>query len=219
MDNDSIREFIDVYPGYLRVNKETLALKIDYIVVSELLLMAYRLDLIGPDNINKKYENDKIEMKISLVGELFKSMARRMLEKSGLAFTCSMERLQSRLLFISKKDIYRNNNNDDNNNNEDNNIQHSYANFLSNSITLKEGIPIWHKKNTSTFYEIENHHIDGITFLSSILTYENILFLKEEWEQILSKSLMSLLPAPPLHSFLYSETKFNKWLASRQYNK
>jgi len=219
MDNDSIREFIDDYPGYLRVNKETLALKIDYIVISEILLMAYRSNLLDYD-IDKNYENNMNDLKISILDKLFKSMARRILEKSGLAFTCSMERLQSRLLFISKKDIYRNNNNDDNNNNnEDNNIQHSYANLLSNSITLKEGIPIWHKKKTSTFYEIENHHIDGITFLSSILTYENILFLKEEWEQILSKSLMSLLPAPPLHSFLYSETKFNKWLASRQYYK
>ena len=52
MDNDSIREFIDDYPGYLRVNKETLALKIDYIVISEILLMAYRSNLLDYD-INK----------------------------------------------------------------------------------------------------------------------------------------------------------------------
>lgn len=219
MDNDSIRKFIDDYPGYLRVNKETLAVKIDYIVISEILLMAYRSNLLAL-NINENDTNDK---KISLLSKLFKSMARRMLEKSGLAFTCSMERLQSRLLFISKKIVHAKNSDDNCNDYEEevaHEVQHPYENFISDSITLKEGAPMWHKSNeTSIFYEIENPHIEGITFLASILTDESILLLKEEWEQVLSKSLMSLLPAPPLHSFLYSETKFNNWLGSRQYNK
>ena len=222
MDNDSIRKFIDDYPGYLRVNKETLAVKIDYIVISEILLMAYRSNLLG-SNINENNTNDK---KISLLSKLFKSMARRMLEKSGLAFTCSMERLQSRLLFILKKELYIknevNNINDDDNNEEEetgDEIQQLYANFLSNSITLNKGIPMWNKNNTNTIDNCESSHIDGINFLASLLTYDDILLLKEEWENIIRKSQLSLLPAPPLHSFLYTETKFSNWLSSRRYNK
>lgn len=208
MDNNLIREFIDNYPGFLRVNKQTLALKVEYVVISEILLMACRSDVLESD-VNEQYENEMLDVKVNLLRKLFTSMAARILVKSGMAFTCSLERLQSRLLFVSSTKICPNLvNNDEDDNGEV--IEHSNAKLVMNTLSLKKDKPMWLSNNLN--FNIDDPHINGIMLLTSILSYESVLELVKEWEQIDRTGQLSSLPAPPSYCFLYTESKFNKWL-------
>lgn len=212
MDDELIRALIDDYPGFLRVNKETIALKVEYVVVSEMLLMASRSNLLGVKEGVKEVHgrDDKRDVKMSLIKKIFNSMASKILTKAGMAFTCSLERLQSRLQYVSNTKICPNFVNSDEDSGDIQ--QHPDAGFITNALSLKKGAPMWIKPKVENSFDIDDPHIDGIMFLTSILSYESVLELIEEWEKIDRNGLLSSLPAPPLYCFLYSETKFNKWL-------
>jgi len=217
MDNNLIRAFIDDYPGFLRVNKETLALKVEYVVISEILLMACRSDVLESD-MNEQFENEMRDVKLNLLRNLFTSMAAKILAKSGMAFTCSLERLQSRLLFVSNSKICPNLvSNDEDDNGEV--IEHPNAKLVINILSLKKDKPMWLSNNLNC--NIDDPHINGIMLLTSILSYESVLELVKEWEQIDRTGQLSSLPAPPSYCFLYTESKFNKWLYTipRSYRK
>lgn len=215
MDNDLIRSFIKNYPGYLRVNKETLALKVEYVVISEILLMASRSDLLVPNiNINKQYENKMKDTKLNVLRKLFTSMASKILEKSGMAFTCSLERIESRLLFVLNTKICPNLVDEENNDGDE--TQHPDAQFMVNTLTLKQGKPMWLLNKSQGSFEDHDPHIDGISFLKSVLSYERIVELLDEWEQINISGMLSSLPAPPSYCFLYTESKFKKWITKKK---